>query len=171
MVLWACVSLVAAIVLILAAHRMEGGQTLGAKQAVYLAAFCALMLSAYNAYQWHSGRTAPAEVEAYLPVYPGARLKTRVPLEELRVLQNLFANEEEDAGVRGQWVFETSDSTADVARYYKAWAATAPHRVGVEQMMEYSEVLVDAPNYSFTVLANNHWSGTRITYTLLAPLD
>jgi hypothetical protein len=36
---------------------------------------------------------------------------------------------------------------------------------------EFSEVLVDAPNYTYTVMANNHWGKTRITYTLMAPYE
>lgn len=171
MILWASLSVIAAAVLTLLAHRMEGGQTLGAKQAVYLAAFCALMLAGYNGYQWRSGLAAPEEIEAYVPLYPAARLRTRVPVEEMRVIHNLFATQEREETIRGQWIFETPDSTVEVGRFYERWASTAPHRTNIDIMMAYSELIVDAPNYSFTVLANNQWGTTRITYTLMGPMD
>jgi hypothetical protein len=171
MIAWAVSPLIVMVVLVILAFRMEGNQTLGAKQALYLGAFVCLMISIYNGYQWNAMKLAPAEIEAYVPLYPDSQLKSRVPIEETRMVRSWFSGSEVEDSIRGQWIFETSDSTNDVGKFYAKWSRSSPIRVGVDQMMGYSEVIVDAPNYSFTVLANNHWGATRITYTLMAPLN
>lgn len=171
MAVWVLVSLAAMAGFIVLAQRSEGGETLGMKQAFYLAAFCAFLFSGYSLYQWHSVQTSPAEVEAYVPLYPNSQLRTRIPVRQLRTVRELFSAEEVSDTLRGQWVFETEDSTDDVGKYYRRWSSQSPDRVGVQVHQEFSEILVDAPNHTMNVLAENHWGKTRITYTLMKPLD
>lgn len=170
MAVWIFVSLSAMVGLIVLAHRSEGGETLGVKQALYLAAFCAFLFSCYNIYQWSSIRIAPGEVEAYAPLYPNSRLSTRVPVRQLQAVREVFATEEVNETLQGQWIFETEDSTDDVGKFYRRWSTQSPDRVGVEVNQEYSEILIDAPNHSMNILAENHWGKTRITYSVMTPL-
>lgn len=171
MMYWTLASIVLMILAVIAAYRSEGGQTLGTKQALYLAAFLCFLFSLYNIYQWNAVQTAPAEIEPYVPVYPEARLKTRVPVSQMRMIERVFATEPDDNNLRGQWTFETDDPTEVVGRFYRQWAERSPSRVGVQIMQEHTEVLVDDPNYSMTVMAYNQWGKTRITYTLMSPLE
>lgn len=171
MAVWMLVSFGAMVALIILGLRTEGGETLGTRQALYLGAFVAFLFGGYNLYQWNSSQTAPAEVEAYVPLYPNANFRTRVPVDQLRAIQGLVSTAPEENPLRGQWIFETEDSTDEVGKFYKKWSNRSPHRVGVDIHQEYSEMLVDAPNHSYTVEANNQWGKTRITYTLMGPLD
>lgn len=171
MTLWTGLSLAAMFGFIVLAHRSESGEMLGVKQAFYLAAFCAFLFSGYNFYQWRSIQTAPAEVEAYVPLYPNSHLTTRVPVEETRAVRALFSAGEPGDSVQGQWVFRTEDTPDAVGEFYRKWSHRSEDRVGVKVHQQYSEIHVDAPNHSMNVLAEDHWGKTRITYTLMKPAD
>lgn len=171
MQVWTLVSLAAMAGFIVLAHRSEGGETLGIRQAFYLAAFCAFLFAGYNLYQWRSVQTAPAEVEAYVALYPNSQLRTRVPVQQLRTIRGLFSSEEVSDTLQGQWIFETEDSTDEVGKYYRQWSLQSPDRARVQVNQEFSEMMIDAPNHAMSVLAENHWGKTRITYTLMKPLD
>jgi hypothetical protein len=164
---WILVSAIVTVSAVALAHRTESGETLWMKQALYLAAFSAMVFGGYNVYQWDAARSAPEEIEAHLPLYPGAAIKSRVPVEHFSLVESLFASEESGESIVGQWVYETSDSTMAVGKFYQSWVRRWRMPANVDLGMDYSRITVDNADYTMSVTARNHWGRTRITYTLM----
>jgi hypothetical protein len=167
---WVVLSAIATLAALAAARRVGSQETLGAKQVLYLGAFCFVLFGSYSYYQWDAARAAPEEIEVYVPLYPGADLKNRIPVEHFGLLDRFSADTAEGETIRGQWIYETTDSTVEVGRFYQQWASLSGARSRIEVRMDSSDVQVTASGYSMNVTARNHWGRTRITYTLTDPV-
>jgi hypothetical protein len=167
---WIALSALATIFSIIFAHRVDSGETLGARQALYLAAFCFVLFGGYNYYQWEAARTAPDEISVYLPLYPDAEIKTRIPVEHFSMLERFLPSDSRRGSVRGEWTFESPSSANDVGRFYQDWARRTGTRARIQMRTESAVVVVNTPHASMNVTARNHLGRTRITYTLTDPL-